>query len=84
IGGAINLVANKPTSTLEGEVEAVVGNYDRREYTGIVNAPIMADRASLRVAATHIEHSGYSRSLLLDRELDDEDTNFVRAQLGVT
>jgi len=84
IGGAINLVTKPPSSSLEGYAEAVMGNYDRRELTGVVNLPIGKGRHALRVVAAHTEHEGYGRSTLLDRELNDDNTDFVRAQLRTT
>jgi iron complex outermembrane receptor protein len=84
IGGAINLVSRRPSSSLEGYAEAVVGNYDRRELTGIVNLPIHDGSQAVRIVAAHSEHDGYGRSTVLDRDLDDDDTDFARAQLRLT
>ena len=84
IGGAINLVPKRPSSSLEGYAEAVVGNYDRRELTGIVNLPISDGSHAFRFVAAHSQHDGYGRSTVVDRELDDDDTDFARAQLRTT
>jgi iron complex outermembrane receptor protein len=84
IGGAISLVTAPPSSNPEGYVEAVIGDYDRRELTGVVNLPIGKGRHALRVVAAHAEHDGYGRSILLGRGLNDDNTDFVRAQLRTT
>jgi iron complex outermembrane receptor protein len=84
IGGAISLVSRRPSSSLEGYAEAVVGNYDRRELTGIVNLPISGGSHAFRMVAAHSEHDGYGRSTVVGRELDDDDTDFARAQLRLT
>jgi iron complex outermembrane recepter protein len=81
IGGAINLVTRAPSSELEGYVAAGAGNYNRRELTGVVNLPMAEGRHALRLVAAHWRHDGFGRSELLDRELNDDHTNFARAQL---
>jgi iron complex outermembrane recepter protein len=81
IGGAINLVTRAPSSELEGYVEAGAGNYNRRELTGVINLPLAEGQHALRLVAAHWRHEGFGRSELLDRELNDDHTNFARAQL---
>jgi len=39
-GGAIVFRPNKPTDTLEGYAQAGYGNYDRKEFQGMVNVPV--------------------------------------------
>jgi iron complex outermembrane receptor protein len=79
-GGAISLVANKPTSTFEGSLDVRVGNFSTLDVTGVLNLPLNTETA-LRVAANHLKHSGYGRAVLLDRELNADDSNFLRGQL---
>jgi iron complex outermembrane receptor protein len=81
IGGALNLVTQRPSADLEGHAEAVIGNHDQREIQGVVNLPFSEGSHAVRVVAAHMEHSGYGRSTLLGRDLDDDDTDFARAQL---
>ena len=81
IGGAINLVPNRPTREFEGEVTVGAGNYDFADLDGFVNFPVDSLDGALRVAGKHEEHSGYGRAILLDRDLSDEDVDYLRAQL---
>lgn len=81
IGGAISLVTNPPSAVFEGSVEGTIGNYDRREIEGVVNAPFGNGAHAFRLAALHAEHSGFGRSTLLGRDLDDDDTDYLRASL---
>lgn len=81
VGGAINLVPAKPTDALEGLVKVRVGDYSLRELTGVINLPVAGPVAALRIAGLHSEHDGYGRSMLVDRDLNDDDTDFLRAQL---
>jgi iron complex outermembrane receptor protein len=81
IGGAINLVPNPPTREHAAEVSVSAGNYSEFDATGMLNLPFTMADGALRIAARHQEHSGYGHAILLDRELSDDDTDFVRSQL---
>jgi iron complex outermembrane receptor protein len=81
IGGAINLIPKRPDMTFAAELTAAAGNYDRRDLEAIVNVPLSGDGYAVRVAALHTEHSGYGRNTLLDQDLNEDDTDFLRAQL---
>ena len=81
IGGAINLVPKRPGSQLEGALTAGVGNYDRRDLEVILNVPLAGDKHAVRFAAMHTEHSGYGRNTLLNRDLNVDDTDYLRTQL---
>lgn len=81
IGGAINIVPNKPGRQFGGDVELLAGNYDRLTITGVLNAPVFGDSAAIRLAAQHTERSGFARTVVLDRDLSDDDTDFIRAQI---
>ena len=81
MGGAINLVPKRPDAVLAGALTAGAGNYDRRDLKAIVNVPLGGDGYAVRVAASHTEHSGYGRNTLLDLDLNEDDTDFLRAQL---
>src|SRR5688572_1063108 len=81
IGGAINLIPKRPDRTFAAELTAGAGNYDRVDLEAIVNIPHGGDGHAVRVAASHTEHSGYGRNTLLDLDLNEDDTDFLRAQL---
>ncbi len=84
IGGAINVVPNKPGKQFGGYTELLAGNYDRLAITGVLNAPVFGDIAAVRLAAQHTERSGYARTIVLDRDLSDDNTDFVRAQFRLS
>jgi iron complex outermembrane receptor protein len=58
VGGAVSITTRKPTDKLEGSVQFDGGNYDTRNFTGVVNLPV-SDRAALRVVYQHQEHGDY-------------------------
>lgn len=84
IGGAINIVPNKPGKKFGGHMELLAGKYDRVAFTGVLNAPVFGDSAAVRLAAHHTERSGFARSVVLNRDLSDDNTNFVRAQFRLS
>ena len=84
IGGAINIVPNKPEKEFGGYVELLAGNYDRYAITGVLNAPVLGESGAVRLAAQHTEHSGFARTVVLDRDLSDDDTDFIRTQFRLS
>jgi hypothetical protein len=50
----------------------------------MLNRPIGNGGHAFRVAALHAEHAGFGRSTLVGRDLDDDDTDYVRARLRLT
>jgi iron complex outermembrane receptor protein len=84
IGGAISLVTNKPAPDLESTLSASVGNFDSFDATAILNVPFHASDNAVRVALEHREHDGFGFAVPIDRELSDDDTDFVRIQLRLS
>lgn len=83
IGGAINIIPNRPSQDFEGSLEATAGNFNFREFTGVLNVPVGED-AAFRIVAQDSERDGYATSSLTGDDLDADDTQFVRAQFLVT
>jgi len=81
LGGAISLISRKPLPKLEASLSASAGNFASREFRGMLNVPLSAERSALRIAASHVQHDGYGRAVLLGAELSDADTDYVRTQL---
>ena len=81
IGGAVNLITNRPTRDFEGSLTASFGNFSERELKGVLNVPLAGGRSAMRFAARHTEHTGYGHAVLLDRDLGDDDTDYIRAQV---
>jgi len=57
-GGAVLLVPQKPTSTLEGYVEGSYGDYNLRRVQGVVNVPLN-DQVRLRLGIDSETRDGY-------------------------
>ena len=82
IGGAINIVPKRPSRVFEGEVDGSLGNYNLFSIGGVLNVPLSSGVA-IRVAGQHLQHSGYAESLVSGRDLNDQNSDFIRAQLSV-
>jgi iron complex outermembrane receptor protein len=82
IGGAINLVPVRPQPEADAEFLLGGGNYDRRDYRAVVNLPMASGALAARIVAWHAEHGGYGRNVYLGQDLNEDDTDFFRAQLA--
>ena len=58
IGGAVNYITNDPTYHMEGELRAVVGNYDSREFYGVLSGPIIEDTLAYRLVGVTRDRDG--------------------------
>jgi iron complex outermembrane receptor protein len=55
VGGALNVVSQRPEHDFGGYVEAQFGRKERQEYRAAVNLPIVQDKWAVRVAGLRIE-----------------------------
>lgn len=82
-GGAINIIANKPTDKLEGSARVDYGNYNTWLAQGVLNLPITSGVA-IRGAYQHRAHDGYGRTATLNKPLGDLKSDYARISLGFT
>jgi iron complex outermembrane receptor protein len=80
-GGAVNLIAKKPTGEFEGMVRLRYGNYDTREATGVLNVPLMGEELAIRAVYQHSQHDGYGRDALSGNDIGFDNTDMVRGSL---
>ena len=83
IGGAINVVTQKPTETLTSKLGATVGNEGILRYQAYVSGPL-SDSVAGKLVANHREHDGYVQNLVLNKDQQDENQTSVRGQLLFT
>jgi len=81
-GGAINIVGNRPTDHLEGSLSARFGNFDARQVTGVLNAPL-TDAVMMRAAGRISLRDGYIENLTRGIHQTNDDVKFVRANVLV-
>lgn len=80
-GGAVLLVPNRPTDRWEGYLQGTYGNYNDREFEGVVNAPIVPDVLKLRIAAQTKDRDGYTFDHFWNVARDD--THYWTVRIGL-
>ncbi len=81
--GVVNVISAKPTDQFEAMLSADWGNYTNRRYEGMVNIPIVDDRADLRIAGEWTKRDGYSTNQLTGSPIDGRDLWSTRVTLGL-
>ena len=81
IGGAINVVSRKPgLEALEGKVRLNVGNYQRREVSGLLSGPLH-DRWAAKASFSYRKRDGWVDNVYLNKKQKDDDVVALRGQL---
>ncbi len=83
-GGVINVITNKPTDDLSGELTGEYGNYDTEKLKGFLNVPVVKGLLDLRVAALGLKRDGYEYNAELNDRIDGRDLYSYRASLAFT
>jgi iron complex outermembrane receptor protein len=82
-GGAVMFEPMRPGPQFGGFVDVRYGNFNDREFTGVVNIPI-TDQVSARVAANDEQRDGIVKSVTGGPNYDDRNHYSVRGELLVT
>ena len=80
--GVVNLITAKPTDQFEAMASADIGNYKNRRFEGMINIPIVDDRADLRIAGEWTKRDGYSFNEITDQPIDGRDLWSGRVSLS--
>jgi iron complex outermembrane receptor protein len=91
VGGSINVITNKPTDTLGGSFDALVGDYAAHIFRGWVNAPLIDDadgfKVYARITGVFAQHDPYLQNLstvpTATHNQDAQDFQMLRGQLYV-
>lgn len=59
MGGVINIITKKPTNTLDGFVEASLGDYGMQRYSGGIRAPLIKGKLFCGIAGMFDSRNGY-------------------------
>ena len=81
IGGLIHYTTARPTDEFEAYLEAEIGDYDHRRIGGGVSGPLIGDRVSGRLAFVRNQRGGTSYNVVLDEEVNTEDSWSARGQI---
>jgi len=80
IGGAIHVIAAKPTDDLEGSVSALFGSDGEQELTAVLSGPL-SDNLRGRLAVRSYEYDGFLENVITQQEGPQREDQTVRAQL---
>tara|TARA_R110001599_G_scaffold353463_1_gene593012 strand:+ start:57856 stop:60360 length:2505 start_codon:yes stop_codon:yes gene_type:complete len=78
--GAIQYVSNKPDEELYGWARATVGNYDRYQFDGVANVPLM-DTLFLRTGVLWNQRDGWIDNTYNGKDLAREGNRSIVTQL---
>jgi iron complex outermembrane receptor protein len=73
-GGAILYQTAKPKNEFGGSITLGYGNYNNKEATAVLNAPLVDDKVLLRVAGTYVNRDGYTKVLSTPKHPNGYDT----------
>lgn len=79
-GGSVNIITNQPTSTLDGYASLTFGNHETINSEGAVSGPL-SENLSGRLAFQTQHHDGYGKNIVTGTEIDNKNSQAVRAQL---
>lgn len=83
--GAVNVTNNKPAFELGGQINATFGRFDRREFDGFVNVPIIADKLAVRISANTETADGYTKNFFVNQnapeKIHNTDFTSIRGQI---
>ena len=77
-GGAIRLVTKRPSQEFGGQINATVGNLDRRDVTASVDLPF-TDKLRSKWTAASLGRDGYIQSLTVDEKYGGSTTKCCAA-----
>ncbi|AUW58915.1 TonB-dependent receptor [Sphingobium sp. SCG-1] len=80
-GGVVNVVTAQPTGEFGGFVKSAYGNYDRFDLSGSIEAPLVKDLLSLKVAGIHTQRKGWVTNVVDGSDLGRKNLDAVRAYL---
>lgn len=82
VAGAINIVTRKPEEGFGGKVDATLGNYDLRQFGGVLNLPLAPGKLLSRISYVDRERDGYLRNVAAPGTRgNDENGHSLRVQV---
>ncbi len=83
-GGVVNVLTSQPTGEFGGFVKAMYGNWDRFDVSGAIEAPIIADTLSFKLAGIHTQRSGWVTNVYDGSDMGSKNVDAVRGYLRFT
>ena len=83
-GGAISVTTHRPSGDLAGAVDATFGNFDRHDFKGNVEFPIIENTLAGSLSFASRDDDGYGKSLATGDRLGGNNLKAVRGALNYT
>ena len=83
-GGAINIVTKNPGNAFDAKINIEAGDYNKRQLSGLINAPLIEDKLFFRVAGLYSAHDGYIKNVFNGQDIDNQETVAANAGLFFT
>jgi iron complex outermembrane receptor protein len=80
-GGAVLFEPHRPTATTEGYAKATYGNYNQKEFEGMVNVGTADGSFAVRLAGVVSRRDGFTHSVISGQDLDER--SYEGARLSV-
>lgn len=72
VGGAINIITNKPQSDFDARVSLTAGNIGTFNASAMLNAPIGGSGGAIRAVVNSLNRDGFARNIFLNKDQDDQ------------
>ncbi len=84
IGGAVNVVTQKPEAEFGGYAKVTGGRFGRIDGKVSVNVPLVENKLSARVSGMTLNNDGFAKNLFDGSPLSDDETLAARGALRFT
>jgi iron complex outermembrane receptor protein len=81
--GVVNILSAKPKNHFEAKLSGDVSNYNSTRLEGMINIPLVEDKAALRVAGAWTKRDGFVKNTLSGQQTDGRDLWSTRVSLGL-
>jgi iron complex outermembrane receptor protein len=79
--GVVNIISAKPKSHFEARLSADIADYNSTRLEGMLNLPLVEDKAALRIAGAWTKRDGYVKNRLTGQQTDGRDLWSTRVSL---
>ncbi|MGE6696460.1 TonB-dependent receptor [Hyphomonas sp. NPDC076900] len=83
-GGAINVIARRPTFSPEGYADLEVGNFGSVEANFGFGGPVIGDKLAFRLAGQYVEDDGYTTNAITGNKVNDAERYALRGSMLYT
>lgn len=81
-GGTINIHSAMPTNTFAGGLVAKFGNFNHREFEGVISGPLFGDVLTGRLAVRRERADGWATNTVTGEDFNNIDNFKIRATLA--